>query len=219
MELTIPLQIFETGKVRLGMPYRSSKLMAPLAYSDSDLQFHSISLLLPLLTVKSYDPVTGRLAVSFQGAAAAATKLQSLQDMLLSAVYNQQRSWFPGEGGKSIEELRAGFQPMLEHGVLYLYCPAATQSTHIDIKVYKGGGASTSDTGAGGTAAGGTAAGGTAAGWLTGSLSSSVLSPGTPVRLALKLQGISFHQHPITGMWTGKFRIQHRILAIFIGGG
>jgi hypothetical protein len=193
MELTIPLQTFETGKVRLGAPYKSTKLLAPLAYSDSDLQFHSLSLLLPLLTVKSYDPTTGRLAISFQGAAAAATKIQALQDMLLSAVYNQQRGWFPGEGSKGIDDLRSGFQPILDHGALHLYCPAATQASHIDIKVYKDGV------------------------WVTGSLSAALLAPGTPVRLAIKLQGISFHQHPISGAWTGKFRIQHRILAVFIG--
>jgi hypothetical protein len=197
MELTIPLQIFETGKVRLGAPYRSTKVLAPLAYSDGDLQFHAISLLLPLLSVKSYDPCSGRLAISFQGAGSAgttaATKIQSLQDMFLSAVYNQQRSWFPGEDEKTLEELRGGFQPMFEHGALNLFCPAATQSSHIDIKLYRGGA------------------------WMTGPLSAGVLAPGTPVRLALKLQGISFHRHPVTGAWTGKFRIQHRILAVFIG--
>lgn len=194
MELTIPLQTFETGKVRLGPPGLNAKPLAPLAYSDGDIQFHCLSLLLPMLTVKSYDAHTGRLAISFQGASSSATKMQALQDMILSAVFHQQRSWFPRERLKSFEEIRDGFQPIVDHGTLYLYCPSLLQSNQVDIRMYRGGV------------------------WSQANLSEGSLPPGTPIRLAIKMQGISFHQHPMTGMWTGKFRIQHRVLAILIGG-
>jgi hypothetical protein len=200
MELTIPLQTFETQKVKLGSPIRNAKLLAPFAYSDGDLQFHQIALLLPILPVKSYHADTGKLAISFHGggsAGIAGTKLQAFQDMMITALYHQQRHWFPGERHRGMDELRAGFQPMFDHGLLHLYCPCASAQTNgipLDIQIYD------------------------KRKWTQGPFSPSLLQPGSMVRLLVKIQGISFHKHPVSGMWTGRFRIQHRVSAIFMCG-
>jgi len=43
-----------------------------------------------------------------------------------------------------------------------------------------------------------------------------MLIPGNKIRAVIRLHGISFHiLHP-TEQWSGKFRLQHRILAILI---
>jgi hypothetical protein len=116
----------------------------------------------------------------------AATKFQALQDSILSSVAAQQHTWFPGEPHRSKEELRSAFQPILEHGALSLYCP--TQPTN-EIPI-----------------------------WVNNEWTkrSPALTAGTQVRIVLRIQGVSFHKHPVTGVWTGKFRIQHRIQSITV---
>lgn len=165
--------------------------MVPLAYADGDLHFNSLALLLPVLTVKSYEPHTGRLALSFQGASDVFTKLHSLQESILSAVRNQQDTWFSSGGGrqKETESVREGFQPMLDRSTLYLYCPQGTEGagTLHDISIYSKGV------------------------WTKGRVPPSLLTTGARVRIALRIQGISFQMN---GGWTGKFRLQHRILAV-----
>ena len=195
MEWTIPIQTFETTKVRLGPLGRGTKPLVPLAYTDADFNFTTLSLLLPHLTVKSYDSTTGRLSLSFAGASTALTKLQSLQETLLAAVRNQQATWFPDAKLRSSEEIREGYQPIIDHGCLHLFCPLSSRSgtpasPYHEVHVFSKGV------------------------WSRGVSSASLFTPGTPIRIALRIQGISFHQHPVSGMWTGKFRLQHRIIAV-----
>ena len=195
MEWTIPIQTFETSKVRLGQMSRSHKPIVPLAYVDGELHFNTLSLLLPIQHVKSYDPASGRLVLSLTNVSSTLTKLQSLQDTLLAAVKNQQTSWFPGERMRTAEEVRDGYQPMIEHTNLHLYCPmngvtGTGNHAQNEIQIFSNGV------------------------WTKGKFHPSLFSSGAPIRIALRIQGISFHQHPVSGMWTGKFRLQHRILAI-----
>lgn len=165
MELTIPIQIFDVGKVVVSPPQRGTKLIAPLSYVNGDAHFSLLSISLSSLPVKSYDSATGQLQVSLQGSKEVATKLQQLQDMLIQTVITNQRGWFPTEKGVAKEDIRGGFQPFVDHGILHLYYPSNS-----DI--------------------------------------------GQNISIALRIQGLSFHQHHITKAWTGKFRLQHRILAI-----
>jgi hypothetical protein len=188
MEMTIPIQSFETGKVRLGQLAYSSKSLIPLSYSDGEFHFTNLAILFPSLIVKSYDIQTGRLVLSLTGASTAATKLESLQETLLAAVRNQQSIWFDRERHKTAEEIREGFQPLVDHGNLHLYCPIANGIS--DIQVYSKGT------------------------WSKGGLYPSFFTTGTSIRVAIRIQGLSFHRHAVSGAWTGKFRIQHRILAI-----
>lgn len=194
MEMTIPIQSFETTKVRLGHLGYASRSMIPLSYSDGEFHFTNLPILFPMLAVKSYDSHTGHLVLSLTGATMVATKLQSLQETLLAAVKTQQGSWFERERYKSMEELRDGFQPIVEHGNLHLYCPLSSMSgVANDVQIYSKGV------------------------WTKGGLYPTFFTPGVPMRVAIRIQGISFHRHPISGIWTGKFRLQHRVLAILVG--
>jgi hypothetical protein len=191
MEWTIPMQVFDSTKVRISTIIKSHKPMASLSYVDGPVQFPALSLLLPPLTVKSYDTETGKLALSLQGSAALSAKLTALQSLLLQTTYSNYRSWFHGEKERTYDELVSYFQPLVSHGCLHLYCPITTPGSFNEIKLYSGGE------------------------WSNGTDASNLFRAGKQVRIAVRLQGISFHQHPVSKMWTGKSRVQHRILAIY----
>jgi hypothetical protein len=188
MEWTIPIQTFETSKLRFNTPpIWSPKLIVPMSYEDDALHFPSVSLLLPLLTVKSYDAATGQLTLSLQGSTTTLHRMQAIQDAIISAVSNYQRRWgiecsiLKEEGGA-----RDGFQPLLHHNALHLFCPAdRPDSPYMFSKGV----------------------------WLQVG-SANMITPGQHIRVALRIQGISFHQHPVTGILTGKFRLQHKILGL-----
>ena len=192
MEWTIPIQIFDLTKTVVSPPSQGSKLFSPLSYSDNDASFTSLSILLPPLPVKSYDAASGRLQISLQGAAVA-SKLQGFQDMLINTVYNNQKAWFPSEKRSDKDTIRHGFQPFVENGSLYLYCPSSPGSASNEIHNYVNNK------------------------WSRGIISPSLFTSGKMIRLAIKIHGLSFHQPPLSKAWTGKFRLQHRILAIITG--
>lgn len=199
MEWVIPIQTFEPPKVRIGQIAGGYKRLVPISYSDGEIAFNGISLLLPPLPVKSYDAASGRLTLSLSGQAVTAAKLQTLQDSILVAVRNMQAAWFPGEKIRGIEEIRGGFQPLIEGGVLHLYCPCA-QSTVVanDISIYDSGGCGA----------------GVPATWSHTKPTAKLFAVGRILRLAIKLHSLSFHQHTGNSMWTGRFRFQHRLLAV-----
>jgi hypothetical protein len=199
MEWTIPIQNFNPKHVHIGPFHRNSKNLLSLAYEDAQFSFLSLCLLLPTLNVKSYDPSTGRLALSLAGNTATQFKLQQFQELLFHAIQQNAATWFPpaqGQSDKDLHEIRAGFQPFLEGSMLHLYCPAthtATGNSSSDIHFYSKGA------------------------WTRG-VPAGLTDPfpvGTPIRLAVRIFGISFHLHPVTGVWTGRFRLQHRIVAIY----
>jgi hypothetical protein len=198
MEWVVPIQTFEPPRVRIGQITSGTKRLVPISYTDSDPisggAFNGISLLLPPLAVKSYDAASGRLTLSLSGQPAAATKLQTLQDSMLVAVRNMQAAWFPGEKIRGLEEVRAGFQPLIEGGGLHLYCPCAQSGVVAnDIAIYEGGGGS---------------------GWSYTKPTAKLFATGRILRIAIKLHSLSFHQHTGNSMWTGRFRFQHRLLAV-----
>jgi hypothetical protein len=189
MEWVVPIQTFEPPRVRIGQITCSPKRLVPISYADGEIAFNGISLLLPPLPVKSYDPASGRLTLSLSGQAA--TKLQTLQDSVLVAVRNMQATWFPGEKIRSLEEIRSGFQPLIEGGMLHLYCPCAQSGVLAnDISIYDG------------TA------------WSHTKPTAKLFTAGKILRIAIKLHSLSFHQHTGNNMWTGRFRFQHRLLAV-----
>jgi hypothetical protein len=193
MEWTIPIQTFDTTKVRVSSVNRGQKLMAGFSYLDEDLVFPSLSILLPPLPVKSYDTETGKLSLSLQGNQAASMKLLALQTLMLNTAHTNHGAWFPGERERSYDEIVGSFQPLVSHGCLHLYCPLSTAGSFNDVQVYSGQGQ-----------------------WTRGILSASIFSTGKSVRMAVRLQGLSFHQHPITKALTGKSRVQHRILTMYV---
>ena len=191
MEWTIPTQTLEISNVRISDIIKSNKPMAALSYADGEIVFPSLSMLLPHLTVKSYDKETGKLALSLSGNASLSSKLTALQTLMLQKSYSKYRTWFPGEKDRTYEELTSLFQPLISHGAIHLYCPLNTSAPYNDINVFSGGK------------------------WTSNISVSSMFTPGKQVRIAVRFQGISFHQHPVSRVWTGKSRVQHRILAIF----
>lgn len=184
MEWLIPLQSFDPKKVRLGYLTTAAKCIAPLSYVDGELRFLSLSLLLPLATVKSYDATTGRLVLT---GSAAFQRLKALQESLIQATVANQKKWFPAEKARTIEEIRAGFQSMIDGDTIHLYCPSVANGIQ-DIATYSKGA------------------------WGHG-VSGALLHPGLSVRIAIRIQGLSFHQYPQDG-WSGKFRLQHRVLSV-----
>ncbi len=186
MEWCIPIQTFQVEHVQLGTLMRGSKPMLPLAYKDSDFQFPCLTLLLPTLSVVSYDPLNGRLVLSLSEHTQTLSKLQTFQDMLLTAVVSQHMNWFAGNPKRS-QDIRAGFQPMIQNGELHLYYPL---SDNVDqrIPVYRGGH------------------------WTSGK--TQPLKAGERVRIAFRLYGVSFHIPPNASTWSGKFRLQHKIVGI-----
>jgi hypothetical protein len=199
MEWVIPLQKLEVNKVQMGSFINGVKPLAPLSYVDGEIHFPSLSLLLPHLTVKSYDPQSGKLALILRESPTAYNKLQALQTTLLSAVLTNQTAWF-NQPRRELAELQALFQPMIEGDILHLYCPVSVQDKKnggVDsIMVYRSekGGAVLSSHG----------------------LRPAYLQPGDSLRISLRIQGISFHNHPTFAEWTGKFRLQHKIIALYI---
>ena len=196
MEWCIPIQTFQVEHVQLGTVHRGMKAIVPLAYKDSDLQFPALSVLLPTLTVKSYDPASGRLVLSLaadSGPVATQTlyKLQTLQDMVLNAVNLNSRAWFPGIQ-KRAADLRQGFQPMILNQELHLYCPIYEAMAQ-PIPFF------------------------TAGSWIQGKPKSGSLKAGMRVRIAFRLYGISFHINPGSKQeWSGKFRLQHKIIGVLV---
>jgi hypothetical protein len=199
MEWIIPVQKLEVGKVNIGTLVVGLKPLVPLSYRDSNVHFSSLSILLPHLLVKAYDPRTGRLDISLKENPQTLQKLQAIQSTLLTAVLQNQVAWFSQEV-RTYQELQRLFQPMVEGDILHLYCPITVQDKRGvqdsiivfrkqepggDIENYQG-------------------------------MRAQMLQPGDTVRIAMRIQGISFHNHPSVGEWTGKFRLQHRIMAMFI---
>lgn len=187
----MPTQNLDISKVRISDIIKSIKPMAALSYNNTDIICPSLSILLPHLVVKSYDTETGKLALSLNGNASLSSKLIALQTLMLQTTYSKYRTWFAGEKERTYEELTGLFQPLISHGSLNLYCPLNTSAPYNDINVFSGGK------------------------WISNMSASTMFTPGRQVRIAVRLQGISFHQHPVTRVWTGKSRIQHRILAIY----
>ena len=188
MEWTIPLQKLEVDKLQVGGIRYGDKPMAPLAYHDGPIHMPSMNILLPPLYVKEYDATTGKLRLSLSETAATAVKLSALQDTLLQLVYQKQQSWFPGSR-RTAEELRSLFQPFVEGQSLHLYCPSLMRGGS-GISFWKNNE------------------------WKHG-VEDTTISKGDVLRVAFRIQGISFQQNVKQDIWTGRFRLQHKILFLF----
>ena len=192
MEWSIPLQKLEVSKISIGPFLQGAKPLVPISYVDGELHIPSLSILLPHCTVKQYDPQTGKLDILLSGNTSALQKLLLLQKTLLHIVVSRQDSWFPSDI-KTQQELETLFQPMIEGDILHLYCPVTIQDKRSGaelIFVYQADGTKTHGVRPG------------------------HIRTGDSIRVAFRIQGISFHNHPLTNRWSGKFRFQHKIVAV-----
>jgi hypothetical protein len=190
MEWAIPIGSFDVAKLRVTSALTTGlKPLASLSYEDGPFHFSHVTILLPTLPVKTYDSSTGRLILSLADAPAVLAKLTAIQDAMQSAVVAHQDAWFRGSG-RSRQEILTGFQPLLDGTNLLLYCPGGQgASMQHDLQIYKHG-----------------------EGWRTGPTS---LRTATSARVALRLQGISFHLSSPRA-WSGKYRLQHRLLTAIL---
>ena len=208
MEWCVPLQKLEVGKVHLGplysqqqitigRPARDKKPVAPLGYVDGQIVLPSLNILLPLLTVQSYNAQTGRLEVSIDNAFSVG-KLQALQQTLLNAITVYQQGWF-NSSEFTHEDILHAFQPMIENNILHLYCPVIARPQNVTDDQHKYTGNLTRI-------------------WANNEwqdgLLPGVLKSGQRIRIALQIQGISLQLQ--NDEWTGRSRLQHRILGILI---
>jgi hypothetical protein len=189
MEWTIPIQKLEVSKIQVQSLQKNMKPLTPLSYTDGPIVFQNLNLLLPPLLVSEYDSSTGRLLLSLSDSPMTASKLLALQDSLLLAVFQNQRIWFP-ESNRSKEQIHKLFQPFVENTCLHLYCPLQLQEKRHTISIWK-------DTQ-----------------WQRLS-NPGMISKGDSIRVALRLQGISYQLDASTGQWTGRFRVQHKISCIY----
>ena len=187
MEWSIPLQKLEVGKIQLGDLQNNEKSMAPLAYFDGQNNFNNLNILLPKLNVEEFDIKSGKLVLNIKDNKHYETKLQALQNTLLGAVYIQQKHWFPYIHF-DIETLSSLFKPIVENGSLHLFYPITSS---FPIKIYKAGK------------------------WYT-KYEDTLISQNDTIRVMFRIQGISFHKNHYNNNWSGKFRLQHRIIAILV---
>lgn len=189
MEWTIPIQKLEVNKIQVQPLQKTMKPLTPLSYSDGPVVFPNLNVLLPPLTVSDYEASTGKLQLSLCDSPMTASKLLALQDSLLLSVFQNQRAWFP-DSARTKEQIHRLFQPFVENTSLHLYCPLQLQEKRHTISIWKGGE------------------------WQRLS-QPGMISKGESIRVALRLQGISYQLDASTGLWTGRFRVQHKISCMY----
>jgi hypothetical protein len=193
MEWQLPIQKVEIGNINIGSPWArehrkeyEQKPMAPLSYFGTQFRIPFVSLLFPPLTILEYNAATGKLVLDISVSSLACIKLQTLQDTLIGAIVYHQNSWFKSDFSK--EHVKANFQPIFHDNHLQLYCPSLGQGVR-GVPFFHNK-------------------------W-NATFSPSDLSVGRKIRVAVKIHGISF-LNSADGSWSGRCRLQHRILGIIV---
>lgn len=189
MEWTIPIQKLDLSKICPGVFQQSTKPLTPLEYRDGFANFKHLNILLPPLIIRDYDGSTGKLSLYLPDQSAIYQKLVALQESLLLLVYHHQKTWF-SDSNRTKDQIQHLFQPFVEGNSLQLYCPLQSQDKKFFLHLWKD------------------------ASWKK-LVSPGLLQKGDTIRVALRLQGISYQTSTSSGSWTGRFRVQHRIMCIY----
>ena len=189
MEWTIPIQKLELSKITPGTLQTLMKPLTPLEYRDGFVTMKHLNILLPPLMIRDYDATTGKLSLHLPEQSAIYNKLVALQESLLLLVYQHQKTWFP-ESNRTKEQIQNFFQPFVEANSLQLYCPLQSNDKKYFLHVWKDGV------------------------WKK-LVSPGLLQKGDVIRVALRLQGISYQTSQSSNSWTGRFRVQHRIMCMY----
>ena len=196
MEWCVPLQKLEINKISVGSLItrvnREKKPMVPLSYVDGQVTMPVLTILLPHLIIDSYNPANGRLELAMMKNWIA-SKLTAIQTSLLEVICASQVAWF-GTSKFSREEVYRLFQPMVEGNKLHLYCPSTLQEKRKGmngIRIWKDGV------------------------WVE-DVQPGFLARGQVVRVTLQIQGMSLQMGINDTSWTGRARLQHRILVILV---
>jgi hypothetical protein len=196
MEWCVPLQKLELNKISVGSLItrvnREKKPMVPLSYVDGQVTMPVLTILLPHLIIDSYNPANGRLELAMM-TNWIASKLTAIQTSLLEVICASQVAWF-GTSKFSREEVYRLFQPMVEGNKLHLYCPSTLQEKRKGmngIRIWRDGV------------------------WVE-DVQPGFLTRGQIVRVTLQIQGMSLQMVINDTSWTGRARLQHRILGILV---
>jgi hypothetical protein len=212
MEWQLPIQKVEISNINIGNPWArgersfTQKPMAPLSYFGTQFRMPFITFLFPPLPIIEYNAHTGKLVLDMSSTNLACIKLNTLQETIINAIIYNQQAWFRSEYTK--DQIRDGFQPIIEGQNLILHCPAAVKN--VPVYGIKNGQQFQPDN----------------------------LKPGVRIRVATKIHGISFltkssdsnrrtesgdsNRRTESGdsnrndeiSWSGKCRLQHRIQGI-----
>ena len=196
MEWCVPLQKLELNKISVGSLItrvnREKKPMVPLSYVDGQVTMPVLTILLPHLIIDSYNPANGRLELAMM-TNWIASKLTAIQTSLLEVICASQVAWF-GTSKFSREEVYRLFQPMVEGNKLHLDCPSTLQEKRKGmngIRIWRDGM------------------------WVE-DVQPGFLTRGQIVRVTLQIQGMSLQMGINDTSWTGRARLQHRILGILV---
>lgn len=143
MEWQIPIQKVEIGNINIGSPWArekrdySQKPMAPLSYFGTQFRLPFVSLLFPPLPVVEYNTNTGKLVVDMAETSLGTIKLNTFQETLINSIYYHQSGWFKTSFTK--DQIKDGFQPIIENTHLILHCPTRGIPLYKDDKWILGG--------------------------------------------------------------------------------
>ena len=174
--------------------------MAPLSYFGAQFRLPFLSIVFPSLPVVEYNSTSGKLMLDMSETNLANIKLTTLQDTLINAIIYHQMTWFKSDFPK--EDVKQGFQPMIQDSHLILHCPYTDMSSSAqnpgkvlfkNVPIYKNGS------------------------W-DNEFKPEDLKMGTRIRVAVKIHGISFLNRNDGTEWSGKCRLQHKVLGIILQG-
>lgn len=195
MEWQLPIQKMELSNIHVANPWgrggnqMNQKPLAPLSYFGTHFRLPFITLLFPPLQIVNYNSTSGRLELDMSISSLACIKLNTFQETLINAILYHQQAWFKTEFSK--EDVKGGFQPMIENNHILLHCPMTAQN----VPIYK-----------------------KETGW-SPNFTPADLKVGQRIRVAIKIHGISFLTRPDKSgeqVWTGRCRLQHRIQGIIM---
>jgi hypothetical protein len=122
MILSIPHQALEISNIHL-TPFQSDKYgkaLARLSYKDNSIDFHDVCILTPPLKIIDYNAENSRLRIDLSEQPAFQTKLNTLQEYLISTFHLHQQS-FLSINNRSQEIIRSLFHFLLFENILCLY--------------------------------------------------------------------------------------------------
>lgn len=122
MILSIPHQTFEVSNIHL-TPFQLDKYgraIARLNYKDSSVDFQDVTILSPPVRVFDFNPECNRLRIDLSEQKQFQTKLQTVQEYLVSTFHIHQMS-FLNKMYQSEQEIRGLFHFLLDNNILCLY--------------------------------------------------------------------------------------------------
>lgn len=216
MEWQIPIQKVEIGNIHMSNPWGRGgassghqKPMVPLSYFGTQFRMPFMSVLFPPLHILEYNASTGRLVLDMGVSPLACIKMNTLQETLINAILGHQGSWFQTHFTK--EEIKDGFQPMIEGNHIVLHCPLHTGGKVSNIPLYRA--AKTGEPTAGSNAVSSSPDNSVVKKAIQTPLTPNDLRPGQRIRVGVKIHGISFLTNQV-GAWTGRCRLQHRVQGV-----